>query len=108
MVLGGPLLEDIAEFLLDLRTMYDALTARAHTMQRYLQQAIARAHRNGVSIALFYVDLDRFMGDWYVIANIPTAIETEAYNAIESYRLDDDGTIKHFRVDMKLTFVLEE
>ncbi len=39
-VLGGPLLEDIAEFLLDLRTMYDALTARAHTMQRYLQQAI--------------------------------------------------------------------
>ncbi len=40
-----------------------------------------------------YVDLDRFMGDWYVIANIPTAIETEAYNAVESYRLDDDGTI---------------
>jgi arsenite-transporting ATPase len=38
-VLGGPLLEDVAEFLLDLRTMYDALTARAHTMQRYLQEA---------------------------------------------------------------------
>lgn len=38
-VLGGPLLEDVAEFLLDLRSMYDALTARAHTMQRYLQQA---------------------------------------------------------------------
>ena len=39
------------------------------------------------------VDLPRFMGDWYVIAAIPTAIETEAYNAIESYKLDDDGTI---------------
>lgn len=39
------------------------------------------------------VDLNRFMGDWYVIACIPTAIETQAYNAIESYRLDDDGTI---------------
>lgn len=38
-VLGGPLLEDVAEFLLDLRTMYDALTARSHTMQRYLQRA---------------------------------------------------------------------
>lgn len=38
-VLGGPLLEDVADFLLDLRTMYDALTARAHTMQRYLQRA---------------------------------------------------------------------
>jgi apolipoprotein D and lipocalin family protein len=39
------------------------------------------------------VDLDRFMGDWYVIANIPTAIEKGAHNAVESYRLDDDGTI---------------
>jgi hypothetical protein len=26
------------------------------------------------------------MGDWYVIANIPHAIEKEAYNAIESYK----------------------
>jgi apolipoprotein D and lipocalin family protein len=41
-----------------------------------------------------HVDLERFMGDWYVIANIPTFIETDAYNAIESYRLDDDGTIE--------------
>ncbi len=40
-----------------------------------------------------YVDLSRFMGDWYVIANIPTFIEKNAYNAIETYRLDDDGTI---------------
>lgn len=39
------------------------------------------------------VDLKRFMGDWYVIACIPTAIETEAYNAVESYRLLGDGTI---------------
>ena len=40
-----------------------------------------------------YVDLNRFMGDWYVIANIPTFIEKDAYNAIESYRLNDDGTV---------------
>jgi apolipoprotein D and lipocalin family protein len=40
-----------------------------------------------------YVDLNRFMGDWYVIANIPTFIEKDAYKAIESYRLDDDGTV---------------
>ena len=39
------------------------------------------------------VDLNRFMGDWYVIANIPTFIEKDAYNAIESYRLEDDGTV---------------
>ncbi len=39
------------------------------------------------------VDLERFMGTWYVIACIPTFIETEAFNAIEEYRLDADGTI---------------
>lgn len=40
-----------------------------------------------------HVDLQRFMGDWYVIAAIPTFIETESYNAVESYRLDEDGTV---------------
>lgn len=39
------------------------------------------------------VDLERFMGDWYVIANIPTSIERGAHNAVESYRLDTDGSI---------------
>ncbi len=39
------------------------------------------------------VDLPRFMGDWYVIAHIPTAIEKNAYNAIENYKLNADGTI---------------
>jgi apolipoprotein D and lipocalin family protein len=41
-----------------------------------------------------HVDLDRFMGDWYVIANIPTFIEKGAHNAVESYRLAKDGTIE--------------
>lgn len=40
------------------------------------------------------VDLNRFMGDWYVIANIPTSIERDAYNAVESYRIAADGTIE--------------
>ena len=40
-----------------------------------------------------YVDLERFMGDWYVIANIPTRWEVGAHNAVESYRLDPDGSI---------------
>lgn len=39
------------------------------------------------------VDIPRFMGDWYVIANIPTAIEKGAHSARETYRLDADGTI---------------
>ena len=40
-----------------------------------------------------YVDLERFMGDWYVIASVPTFIEKEAHNAVETYALNDDGTI---------------
>ena len=39
------------------------------------------------------VDIERFMGDWYVIANIPTFLEKGAHNAVESYELDSDGTI---------------
>lgn len=38
-VLGGPLLEDIAEFLLDLRTVYDGLSARAVDVERHLRRA---------------------------------------------------------------------
>jgi len=40
-----------------------------------------------------YVELERFMGPWYVIANIPTFIEKGAHNAVETYRLNDDGSI---------------
>ncbi len=40
-----------------------------------------------------YVDLERFMGDWYVIANIPTFLEKGAHNAVENYALNGDGTI---------------
>jgi len=48
--------------------------------------------KNPVS-TVSHVDLPRFMGDWYVIASIPTFLEKNAYNAVESYRLDSDGTI---------------
>lgn len=50
-----------------------------------------------------FVDLPRFMGSWYVIANIPTFVEKGATNAVESYtwneerkRIDVDF---HFRKD---------
>lgn len=39
------------------------------------------------------VDLKRFMGEWYVIANIPPWLEKGAHNSIESYRLEPDGTV---------------
>lgn len=40
------------------------------------------------------VDLPRFMGDWYVIAHIPTFNDRDPYNALEQYRLAEDGTIE--------------
>ena len=39
------------------------------------------------------LDLERFMGDWYVQAHIPTGSEKNAYNGVESYALDDKGRI---------------
>lgn len=38
-VLGGPMLSDVADFLLDLRTMYDALSRRSRTMERHLRNS---------------------------------------------------------------------
>jgi len=46
------------------------------------------------------VDLPRFMGDWYVIATIPTRFEKHAYDAVEVYTLKPDGHVAtsfHFR-----------
>lgn len=34
------------------------------------------------------------MGSWYVIANIPTFLEKDAYNAVETYEQDTDGSIE--------------
>jgi apolipoprotein D and lipocalin family protein len=45
------------------------------------------------------VDLERFMGDWYVIAGKFTWLERDAHNAIEQYTLREDG-----RIDTTFTF----
>ena len=43
------------------------------------------------------VDMQRFVGDWYVIASIPTPPEKGAFNARESYALSGDGAVAiHF------------
>jgi len=39
------------------------------------------------------VDLQRFTGDWYVVAHIPAGSEANAHNAVESYRREEDGRI---------------
>jgi apolipoprotein D and lipocalin family protein len=44
--------------------------------------------------AIKHVDLDRFMGAWYVIAHIPPFLTRNAYNAVERYSLDEDGRVQ--------------
>jgi apolipoprotein D and lipocalin family protein len=39
------------------------------------------------------VDVERYMGRWYVIAAIPTFLEKDAQNAVETYRLSADGSV---------------
>jgi apolipoprotein D and lipocalin family protein len=52
----------------------------------------ASAPKNAVRPAP-YVDLARFMGDWFVIANIPYFAEKDCYNSLESYRLTPEGKV---------------
>ncbi len=44
------------------------------------------------------IDLERFMGDWYVIGFIPIELpffsEAGAHNGVESYRLTEEGVIE--------------
>ena len=39
------------------------------------------------------IELPRFMGSWYVIAAIPLYPERKAFNALETYTLQPDGSI---------------
>tara|TARA_Y100000591_G_scaffold323878_1_gene342381 strand:- start:5 stop:553 length:549 start_codon:yes stop_codon:yes gene_type:complete len=39
------------------------------------------------------VQIERFMGQWYVISHIPTFIERKSYNAVETYSMNEDGQI---------------
>jgi apolipoprotein D and lipocalin family protein len=41
-----------------------------------------------------HIDIPRFMGDWYVIACIPTRIERSAFGPKESYSLDARGRVR--------------
>ncbi len=39
------------------------------------------------------VDIDLFMGKWYVHGYTPTSLDPDAYDATETYELGDDGKI---------------
>lgn len=59
-----------------------------------LQGCLAVPNRQDSPVPLARdVDLPRFMGDWYVIAHVPAFNDREPYNAVENYRLAEDGSI---------------
>ena len=80
------------------------------TSNRFILPAFAAALVSGCAgsqqplATVDYVDLDRFMGDWYVIANIPTFVEKGAHNAVETYAIDSDGNIQTTFVFRKDSF----
>lgn len=51
-----------------------------------------------------HVDLPRYMGDWYVIANIPYFAEKNCFDSIESYALRADGNIDNWFTCRKKSF----
>ncbi len=51
-----------------------------------------------------HVDIPRYMGDWYVIANIPYFAEKDCVDSIESYALRPDGKIDNWFTCRKKSF----
>src|ERR1700760_367363 len=51
-----------------------------------------------------HVDLPRYMGDWYVIANIPYFAEKGCFDSIESYAARPDGNIDNWFTCRKGSF----
>lgn len=51
-----------------------------------------------------HVDLSRYMGDWYVIANIPYFAEKNCFDSVESYALRADGDIDNWFTCRKKSF----
>lgn len=43
-----------------------------------------------------YVDLEKYQGDWYVMAARPTIFESEVHNGIENYSIKDNQIIITF------------
>lgn len=73
------------------------MNMRRHLLASFASAAVLLSacsqHRQAIK-PVDGIDLPRFMGDWYVIAHIPTFIERDAYDAVESYALASDGEIK--------------
>jgi apolipoprotein D and lipocalin family protein len=51
-----------------------------------------------------HVDLPRYMGDWYIISEIPNLAEKSCFDSVESYALRPDGGIDNWFSCRKKSF----
>jgi apolipoprotein D and lipocalin family protein len=81
-----------------------SLTENHRSMRRFHSSILLAAAALCVACAsvkeplqtVSHVDLSRYMGDWYVIANIPNFAERNCVDSIESYALRPDGDIDNW------------
>jgi apolipoprotein D and lipocalin family protein len=59
-----------------------------------LAAGAATASRDQPIQPVAQVDLPRFMGTWYLVGGILTPFEREAWNAVQTYTLQADGSIR--------------
>jgi len=71
-------------------------TARLASLALLLASTLAFAEsgRQPFQKVVDRVDIQKFLGSWYVIALLPTFIEKDATNGIETYSLDAKGNIR--------------
>jgi apolipoprotein D and lipocalin family protein len=65
------------------------------TLLLLLLLAGCAAQPSRADLNLIEVDLQRFMGNWYVIANIPYWLENGKVATRDEYQLMDDGRVKN-------------
>lgn len=59
-----------------------------------------QTHQSSSALKRPLVDLEQLMGDWYVIAHIPTPTESKCTNAVESFHWNE----KEQRIDVHYHF----
>jgi apolipoprotein D and lipocalin family protein len=75
----------ISRFVRNVSVVLSALVPLSSGCASQFEPTIARVSQ---------VDLPQFMGEWYVIANVPSPLERNAYDAVEAYELRPDGRVQ--------------
>lgn len=80
--------------------LYSLIAAMTATLTTSCSTSSSLDQKYGTLKTVDKIDLNRFMGKWYVIANIPTFIEKNATNAVETYTFNAEKN----RIDIDFHF----